>query len=474
MPQRLLHVAQAAEEADKLPRLNRTVVLPLLALATVLLAMITEASYQNAMSILNNFGERSLVRRHVHGALRNLLEAESGLRGYFLTDRTVYAENYEGAARTVRESVAKLEPYFSSEPAFQDTYVEFTSAVDAKLDEMQRLRAAYSEGNGAWREIMQTDAGLKSMRAAVLTGESMLDEVIRRQDTERDLLRNVLLATRLALFFMFAVAVLGVWLLTRKAQAITDLQVEYARHLAGERDKLDREVAARTADLAELARHLQSAREDERSHLARELHDELGALLTAAKLDVARLGRLGAAGAAELPQRLDHLKRTLDQGVALKRRIIEDLRPSALSNLGLQAALEILAREFGERSGLALETEIEPVSLSPSAQIAMYRLVQESLTNIAKYAKARTVRIALREERGRALLRVQDDGVGFDPATVGVGRHGLMGMRFRAEAEQGGLTVNSRPGAGTVIEVWMPVEAEAPLPDSAAASSATV
>ena len=118
------------------------------------------------------------------------------------------------------------------------------------------------------------------------------------------------------------------------------------------------------AQLKELAQHLQTIREDERSHLARELHDELGALLTAAKLDVARLkSRLASTGTADAAERLAHLNETLNGGIALKRRIIEDLRPSSLSNLGLVAALEIQLREFAARSEIkVVDRQIEEIN----------------------------------------------------------------------------------------------------------------
>src|SRR5206468_5393526 len=138
--------------------------------------------------------------------------------------------------------------------------------------------------------------------------------------------------------------------------------------IQAERDNLEAEVAARTAQLRELALHLQTVREDERSHLARELHDELGALLTAAKLDAARLkSRLGTMMTPEVRERMAHLNEALNNGIALKRRIIEDLRPSSLSNLGLAAALEILVREFSARMELNVQCELEPVELPASA-----------------------------------------------------------------------------------------------------------
>ena len=228
--------------------------------------------------------------------------------------------------------------------------------------------------------------------------------------------------------------------------------------MAGERDRLEQEVAARTAQLKELAQHLQTIREDERSRLARELHDELGALLTAAKLDVARLkSRLGASASADAAERLAHLNEALNGGIALKRRIIEDLRPSSLSNLGLVAALEIQLREFAARSEIAVVDQLEPVEVSPAAQLTIYRLVQEALTNVVKYAKASEVVVTLQAPSGGgALVSVRDNGVGFDTDVPRLARHGLIGMRYRVEAEGGTMRLSSKPGEGTLIEATLP------------------
>jgi signal transduction histidine kinase len=202
---------------------------------------------------------------------------------------------------------------------------------------------------------------------------------------------------------------------------------------------------------------LQTVREDERNHLARELHDELGALLTAAKLDAARLrSRLASAGPEAL-ERLAHLNETLNGGIALKRRIIEDLRPSSLSNLGLVAALEIQIREFATRSELEVVGELEAVELSPACQLTVYRLVQEALTNIVKYADAQSVVVTLGPDgSGAVRVSVRDDGIGFDTDLPRTARHGLIGMRYRVEAEGGVMRLESIPGQGTLIEAILP------------------
>jgi signal transduction histidine kinase len=238
-----------------------------------------------------------------------------------------------------------------------------------------------------------------------------------------------------------------------------------SRRLQATNRRLAAEVQQRTRQLTELNHHLQTAREDERARLARDLHDELGALLTSAKLDAARLrSRLvtsmeGAQPvAADALERLSHLAATLDSVIALKRRITEDLRPSSLDHLGLAVTLEILAREFGARAGVQVHLALAAAPLSPAAETAAYRIVQEAVNNISKYAQARQVWITLGRQGDVVQLTVRDDGLGFDTATPKPRRYGLVGMRFRAEAEHGRLRLHSAPGHGTRITLTLPVQ----------------
>jgi signal transduction histidine kinase len=242
----------------------------------------------------------------------------------------------------------------------------------------------------------------------------------------------------------------------RQTSALVAQREEQRRVVQAERDQLEIEVAQRTDHLTELARHLQTAREDERSYLARELHDELGALLTAAKFDVARLkSRLGTL-TPEVAERVQHLNDALNSGIALKRRIIEDLRPSSLSNLGLVAALEILITEWSASSEVPVERALEDVTLRPSGELTVYRLVQEALTNVTKYARASKVEVRLAARDGVVRVSVRDNGVGFDATLPRTNAHGLLGMRYRLEAEGGSMMLCSTPAGGTTIEAQMP------------------
>jgi signal transduction histidine kinase len=156
--------------------------------------------------------------------------------------------------------------------------------------------------------------------------------------------------------------------------------------------------------------------------------------------------------------RLVHLVETLNSGIALKRRIIEELRPSTLSNLGLKAALEFLCSEFADRSGVPVKASIESLPLSPSAELTAFRLVRESFTNIGKYANARQITVTLDIEDTSAHLAVRDDGDGFDLQHIGLRKHGLVGMRYRVKAEQGRLLVESAPGQDTRVQAWLPMK----------------
>jgi len=216
-------------------------------------------------------------------------------------------------------------------------------------------------------------------------------------------------------------------------------------------EKIEKLVAQRTTELTELTRHLLNAREDERSRLARNLHDELGALLTSAKLDAARIKSRLLDTAPEALLLLKHLVETLNSSIALGRDIIEDLRPSSLSHLGLVATIEILLREFSESTGVEVHSELEPVSLSVTMELTLYRLVQEAMTNISKYARATHVWVNLTQREGQVEVRIWDDGIGFDTTAPLYSAYGLAGMRFRVEDEGGRMTLESAPGKGTQI-----------------------
>src|SRR5436190_2251071 len=449
-------------------RLKRSAfVFPLAALAAVAMLFISETAYFQSTRAMGALGTMATARNQLMNLSRRIVDAETGQRGYLLTGRREYLDPYRDASDDIDHALKWLHSYYAKTPAQAQAMQRLATLVQHKLSELEATMKLYDEGKSeAWRTVLLTDIGKEQMDEIRGVSEQLLAEEARKDAAGRKDVYDTLLLNRIGVAAMSAISLLALAMYLRQTAALDAHRREREEAIEAERDRLEREVGRRTAQLTdlaqqlkELAQHLQGAREDERSRLARELHDELGALLTAAKLDVARIkSRLGA-GSPEVVERLTHLVELLNNGIALKRRIIEDLRPSSLSNLGLIAALEIQAREFAERSGLEVDCRLDPVSLKPSAELTTYRLVQEAFTNIAKYAQARKVEVSLVQNGGSAEISVRDDGVGFDPTRRSPSAHGLLGMRYRVEAEGGRFALESAPGRGTRIHATLPLAA---------------
>jgi signal transduction histidine kinase len=433
--------------------------LVLAVLAASVLIGINEAGHSRSAAALESMTREFDTRGSLHRLLLHMLDAETGSRGFLLTGNPRYLEPYDRAVTEIGQDLEALRRAYADAPDQAPTLGELGRSVQRKLAEMDLSVRMRKQGNeDAWKFILLSDVGKEQMdaireQAARLIGSTTL----RIEDSQRQVRQSLMLA-RAGVAVATLFAMLAFWQYIRQSTALKAAGEQQQRSLQQERDLLEQQVRDRTASLAELATHLQQVREDERGHLARELHDELGALLTAAKLDVARLkSRLGDQP-SEVGQRLQHLTETLNSGIALKRRIIEDLRPSSLSNLGLTASLEILTREFSERAGIEVATALEPVELDESNQLTVYRLVQESLTNIGKYAEARHAEVSVQARPGQVEVAVRDDGKGFDLGGARGTTHGLAGMRHRVEAAGGKLTVTSSPGEGTRVVGVLPAQ----------------
>ena len=445
---------------------------PLAALAALAMFLISEASYQNASASFKRLGDQGDARREIQTLWRSLIDAETGQRGYLLTDRKEYLKPYITGRAEATRSIAWLNQYYSNDPSSQPLMGQVTQAARNKLAELAETNRLHDEGKEeGWRELVLSNIGAEQMDAVRGFSARLLDIEIAKVAESRKRVMQTLLVNRIGVTAMTALSLLALYVYLRQTTARVREREEQRRQVQAERDQFESVVLLRTAQLTELARHLQSVREDERHRLARELHDELGALLTAAKLDVARLkSRLGAM-TPEVLERVQHLSDGLNSGIALKRRIIEDLRPSSLSNLGLVSALEILVREWGQRSEIEVDRVLEPVRLRPAGELTVYRLVQEALTNITKYARATEVEVLLSSSDGKVQVSVRDNGAGFDMTAPRTSAHGLLGMRYRLETEGGTMTVQSRPGEGTVIRAELPESAEPPEGENASAPS---
>ena len=431
---------------------------PLAAFVALVMLLISETSYRSSRNSMDAVSDLSIARLRVQRVLRLMVDAEAAQRGYLLTGRTDYLEPYRNSIEALPETMAKLEAHYASRPHHAKALARLEELIAVKLSELVTTLEMFDSGRTeAWREILLSDIGKEQMEAIRAAAELMLVDEAQAGEGARKEVYDALSVSRIGIGVTTVLSLLALYLYLRQLHAVDQLRREQRDELQAERDQLEVEVKRRTAELTELSRHLVTAREDERSRLARELHDELGALLTTAKLDTARIKTRIGALSPEASERLIHLNETLNSGIALKRRIIEDLRPSSLSNLGLVAALEIQLREFAKASDLQVGSELAPVALRPEAELTVYRLIQEAFTNISKYAQAKRVQVSLQVRDGVAEVSVTDDGIGFDPSTQKASAHGLVGMRYRVEAGGGELTVHSAPGQGTRVSATLPL-----------------
>ena len=432
--------------------------LPMALLAAMVLVGINEVGHMRSQDAVEQLAQGLTTRSDVNKLLQSMLDAETGQRGYLLTGNETYLEPYDKAVATVQKNLDSLRMQFMASPEDMQEFALLSRQISRKLAEMELSLRLRRQGNeDAWKFILNTDVGKEHMEAIRQHAQELIARSDKRLQQGREQIEQSLMLSRIGIATVTAIGLLAFYMYLRQTQAVQTVNLREQEVLERERDRLEGLVRDRTATLSELANHLQQVREEERGHLARELHDELGALLTAAKLDVARLKSKIDATAPDVSERLKHLTETLNSGIALKRRIIEDLRPSSLSNLGLTAALEILTREYAERAGIDVETSLEPVQLPDAAQLTVYRMVQEALTNIGKYAKASKVLVSVHGYPTHVAVQVRDDGVGFDPGSVRPTSHGLAGMRHRVEAAGGRLTLTSRPGNGTLLSAVLPL-----------------
>ncbi|RRQ21443.1 PAS domain S-box protein [Thiohalobacter thiocyanaticus] len=226
-----------------------------------------------------------------------------------------------------------------------------------------------------------------------------------------------------------------------------------------ERKQAETELARSRESLQALSRHLQTVREEEKASLARELHDELGSLLTSLKIELSALQQQ-LPGQEQARSDIDRINDCVQEAIATTRRISTSLRPPILDNLGLLPAVEWQLEQLKQRVGIEydLHCDGDAAGLNQDQTIALFRILQEGLTNITRHAEAHRVSVVLIIDAQQAALDVIDDGIGFDfEDKSSGGSYGLYSMQERARALGGSLDIMSRAGEGTRLRVRIPV-----------------
>lgn len=228
-----------------------------------------------------------------------------------------------------------------------------------------------------------------------------------------------------------------------------------------ERKRAEEDLNESYQQIRRLTAYLHKVREEERAHIAREIHDELGQQLTVMKMDISWMKKkVNNGDVAALPAKMDDLQKIIDGTVASVRRIATDLRPSLLDDIGLIAAMEWEADSFEKRTGISvhLSKSEEHLAVPDKFSTDLFRILQESLTNIARHASASQVDIHLKNQNNEFILYIEDNGKGFDTNTVaGKKTLGLLGMKERSAMMHGIFEIESKPGSGTKLKVRVPL-----------------
>lgn len=394
----------------------------------------------------------------------NLAIAESSQRGYLLTRSDNYFEPYDDATGQISQQLQNINTLLNhtnlvKHAEIQSTMNELMSSISKKSAEMSvTIDFAKKRQFDKALAVVRLDSGIKESHNIEVLSRRFEQQVLAyrveledRRNTMRRMMRWFVMACPL---IFVSLVVLVIRRLLRELAEKANLYVR----LTDENAEYERNIQRMTTTLQRQALQAQTNVERERYQLSRELHDELGSLLTAIKMDISwAIKHLKE----DMPQVTEKLKKTnqyLDRSINFKREIVQNLHPSMIKSFGLIASLQNLLNEAGGRNQWQLDVIMpdQEMLINETLSLIIYRLVQESLNNCSKYAKATQVSVHLMHDEQYIKLEIADNGIGFDMNSLTTANTGISGMRNRVESIGGHYEVTSAPGQGTSTRVLLP------------------
>lgn len=408
-----------------------------------------------SIEAVRNEGQRvaSLIetQRELGDLRASLVDAETAERGYLLTHEERYLEPYAKAQKIIPESIERLRASTQDDPELLSMLSDLQVMERRGFGSIAAIVEAAHKGNEQQAvDFLRAGTGKVLMDAFRITTDKALAHMDARLGAAYRVEADDIRYSRLAALF---VGLLAIGLLV----IVLRLMLARASRDASQRQELETAVAVRTEDLYELSKYLQLMQERERADLARNLHDELGGLMTAAKMDLAYVQELPKAADPQIREKLLEIDKTLQSAMQIKRRVVEGLRPALLDHFGPAAAISTYIEDNGRRAGLAVTSRIDASfdSVDPDVALSVFRLVQEALTNSIRHAHATRFTVTLVPEGDGHLLSIEDDGVGLGRGQRR-GSHGLMGMKHRVRVLGGTIGFGRGAKGGVRIDVKIP------------------
>lgn len=451
-----------------LPVVKKLVVTPpqvLLALGFATIIGLLVASYVNI-----NMGENSIYPTNANNIRidnldllqEHIVDAEAGVLGYLVTQDEIFLRPYNSSLPLLKQDLQNIQQSFDQyQPNERILLDKLSMLIQKRINDLGlTLQAAREQNLEQARAVMYAGKPvMEDIRLVRLALRKLL--VAHHEKAMANSLRGLNIMEGVVYFLAIStITLLVVWFAATQRQQ--RLRNEFDQILLEKNYALEMQVQTRTEELVSLAGYLSNARESEKANLARELHDELGALMTAAKHDASWIDRkLPSDLDPAVRERMARLQQNLSSVIGLKRNLINNLRPAMLHDLGLLTALRNLADEFSNSTDIVVKVELPTteINIPEPMALAIFRIVQEAFTNTRKYADATEMQLELFEDEGTLTLNLYDNGKGFDQSSPTIARHGLAGMKHRVQMLKGKIDINTSPGKGVLITVEVPIPA---------------
>ena len=425
------------------------------------LFFLTGAGQQRLQKASGRLQESAVRELAIDELQSSIARSVATQRGFLLTGDEKFLKNYDRIVAEVEPRLERVRVVYQGSEANLPDVRTLHVLIGKRLADLSMLVTIQkTQGTASAIALVRTSLGAD-------TGEAINDvlEQLRYRESEEHNAAEAHWAQSLVLARWVTVAgtifnMLLVGVAARLVYMDMRRRTLQTAELRDQKLQLEREAEERNRELVELSTHLQSVAEREKASLARELHDELGGLLVGARMDISWAEQHLSGDNPDLKQRLHRVQQNLSAGVDLKRRIIDELRPTLLDDIGLFAALRWQLKETCGRAGLkCIESypDDEP-KFNSEAAIALFRIAQEAFTNILKHSAATSMDITLNINAGKIVMQISDDGKGIPAGRLtAVGSHGIASMRHRVRALGGRLDIRSSSAGGTSLLAQIPV-----------------